>query len=961
MEYDLRRMGPLAFEQMVQALVVAEYGAENVQIFGKGPDGGREAVIHGVTRADRTIVQAKWVDVSDADPEEGANRFLRAMRKELQKWPLEGPKSAGLSLKKARADQKILFATNGVLSPFPEKGGLARFEADFAIAKLGTSLNNGEVWHYSMLCALLDKHQGVRDAYLAATFRGDLRALVRELVSPLGPHAEAALWGSLASEMAESQHLAVAEAKLPDDDSHLRLTDAFIEIPVSTGADAATEARAYEAQVLADEKSVLTTGKGGASLRRPGAYETLVRSADNITLATDPSRVRTRMVLVGGPGQGKTTISKFLVQAFRRELMASLEDRTPSPKVKAAMDQIEFAQTTNALLRPRLRRWPFRVVLSDFAKHLKQVRDPYGDVTHWKGPSVLQFLRDEINEYSGALITTDDLIDWMTRWPILFVLDGMDETPIDKRAEIVRRISRFEELCDAKGVDLALVVTTRPQANGTDFDPEHYEHVRLAQLSPVVAHAYAERLLELRYPDAPKLLRESKDKLQNAMEDDGAGRLFVTPLQVAILVTLIRQGDLPQTRFGLFDEYFDAILKREQNKPAPTGTMVRNETPLIQAVHRRVGLLLQLRAERSRGSEAFLTDAELRQMVEGILDEQAVVNTKADRTQTIMEAIKDRLVFLVADVEERWGFEVVSLREYMAARALVDGEMTQDTVRDLFRHTASSTHWRNVWLLGAGAAFTKNLVHRDMVMAVIGSANSMTPLMVWVRPASSIATDLLAEATTSDFPVDERALIPLALTPSSMSSDSLSRLAETLMARQGDPELGDSIRVELTQLVEDRRSLSVLTPLLVRLANGAGSLRTLAETLLSAAPRSRSLHTRGDAPYSVALTRFIDKTQSLGSLSSIEATSLDELRKIISSYETASARAGELDVANALAAAMASPEFADGFASLLRRLAVTVTEDLVEVAPLLVAAESVRDRTVLVRSLAGKYLVVQDD
>lgn len=963
MEYDLRRMGPLAFEQMVQALVVAEYGAKTVQVFGKGPDGGREAIIqgNGKARANRTIVQAKWVDVSDADADEGANRFLRAMRTELQKWPLERSKSEGISLKKPRVEQRILFVTNAVLSPYPDKGGLARFETDFANGKLGTSLNVGEVWHYSMLCALLDNHKGVRDAYLAATFRGDLRALVRELVSPLGPHTEAALWGSLASEMTESQHLAVAEAKLPNDDAHLRLTDAFIEIPVSQGADGATEARAYESQVLADDAGTLVTSRRSLNSRRPGAYETLVRSAENVTLASDPAGSRMRMVLVGGPGQGKTTISKFLVQVFRRELMASLEDRVPSPKVKAAMDQIEFAQAANSLIRPRLRRWPFRVVLSDFAKHLKQVRDPYGDVSHWKGPSLLQYLRDETSDYSGSEITTDDLIDWMTRWPVLFVLDGMDETPIDKRAEIVRRISRFEELCDAKRVDLALVVTTRPQANGTDFDPEFYEHVRLAQLTPIVAHDYANRLLELRYQDAPKYLRESKEKLESAMDDDGAGRLFVTPLQVAILVTLIRQGDLPQTRFGLFDEYFDAILKREQNKPAPTGAMVRRETQLIQAVHRRVGLLLQLRAERSRGAEAYLTDAELRRTVEGILDEQQVVNSKNDRTETIMGAIKDRLVFLVADVEERWTFEVVSLREYMAARALVDGEMSQDTVRDLFRQTVSSTHWRNVWLLGAGAAFTKNLGHRDMIMAVIGSANSMSALMVWARPAASIATDLLAEATTSDYPVDERALVPLALTPSSMSADTLSRLAETLLARQRDPELGDSIRFELTRLADDHRSLVALTPLLVRLANGAGPLRTLAEELLSTAPRSRSLSLGNVPPFTVALSRFIQKCRLLPSLSASEAASLDELQRIGTSDEPLDARTGGLDVSDALAAAMSSLSFSEGFASLLRRLTVAVTEDSVEIAPLLLAAESVRDRTLILRALAGEYLIVKDD
>ncbi len=48
-DYDLARLGSREFEHMAQALVLSLLGAR-VEVFGDGPDGGREATYNGLVR-----------------------------------------------------------------------------------------------------------------------------------------------------------------------------------------------------------------------------------------------------------------------------------------------------------------------------------------------------------------------------------------------------------------------------------------------------------------------------------------------------------------------------------------------------------------------------------------------------------------------------------------------------------------------------------------------------------------------------------------------------------------------------------------------------------------------------------------------------------------------------------------------------------------------------------------------
>lgn len=89
--YDLTRLGDLRFEHLVQALALANLGA-GVQIFGAGPDGGREATFTGKVKMEGKgewdgygVIQAKYkgrLETTTADQK----WFFQQVTAELDAW-----------------------------------------------------------------------------------------------------------------------------------------------------------------------------------------------------------------------------------------------------------------------------------------------------------------------------------------------------------------------------------------------------------------------------------------------------------------------------------------------------------------------------------------------------------------------------------------------------------------------------------------------------------------------------------------------------------------------------------------------------------------------------------------------------------------------------------------------------------------------------------------------------------
>jgi hypothetical protein len=219
-----------------------------------------------------------------------------------------------------------------------------------------------------------------------------------------------------------------------------------------------------------------------------------------------------------------------------------------------------------------------------------------------------------------------------------------------------------------------------------------------------------------------------------------------SPLQVTIMAALVEsRGQTPQDRWSLFKQYYDVFCNREAEKETPTSRVLRERRQDVDAIHRRVGLLLQTESERPGATESRLPMSRFIHVVRSRLSEEGYEGNELETsTDEIINAAVARLVFLV-NIDESITFEIRSLQEFMAAEALMDG--TDAVIQERLSAIAPSIHWRNVFLFAAGHCFTVRQSLRDTICSVCDQLNEHNndPLVGATLAGSRLACDILVE------------------------------------------------------------------------------------------------------------------------------------------------------------------------------------------------------------------------
>ncbi|KUL23726.1 hypothetical protein ADL12_38800 [Streptomyces regalis] len=188
-DYALTRLGPQRFEELSQALALRLLGP-SVQIFGDGPDGGREASFEALSNFPTRdapwtgygVLQAKFRKRPE-DAASNAKWLVGHMIAELEEWA--NPESN--RVRNGRVPNYLLVTTNVVLSSVPGMGGIDRVQAALweRARALGLPLEGVEVWHYDKICRLLDDSKEIRHANADAVLPGDVLARLDEFVKQL--------------------------------------------------------------------------------------------------------------------------------------------------------------------------------------------------------------------------------------------------------------------------------------------------------------------------------------------------------------------------------------------------------------------------------------------------------------------------------------------------------------------------------------------------------------------------------------------------------------------------------------------------------------------------------------------------------------------------------------------------------------------------------------------------------
>ena len=571
----------------------------------------------------------------------------------------------------------------------------------------------------------------------------------RQLCAALAPATQADVGGSGAIAQGEraqalgERALAVAPGNqgtvIKDDSVHIHLGGA-----ASTAASALRRDYLRRIWQQCENLSVLAGGDARNPVRLGAVYTALMTGrrdepeagADErlgASMRTEPAPrlsavavldLERRLVLLGGPGSGKSTFINYVAQCMAGELLGEyapalaprLADlKAPLPPEDDGTPEPEHPGPDDTRREPTPQRWrhppllPVLVVLRDLAAQLPAPGTPVDAGEVWRyvckgldAAALADFaphLKAELHEHGG-----------------LVMFDGLDEVPEahTRRQQIQKVVGDFA----ATFSQCRVLVTSRTYAyQQQDWKLPGFAEAPLAPFGigqiRAFVRAWYRHMVQLRPALADAEGRAARLLLQ-VEHHPRIRELAERPLLLTLLARLQtdNQGDLPSRREQL---YFDAVKlllndwEREKLRRNPDGTVAVDEPSLTEWLS--VGPeeirseLNRLAFEAHRDQPELEGTADLRQeqVVAALL--RACAGRADARPLRLQEYLRDRAGILVEHGVGMFQFPHRSFQEYLAACWLANDDFPDQLAR-LAR--SNPTRWREVTRLAAAHAARGN-------------------------------------------------------------------------------------------------------------------------------------------------------------------------------------------------------------------------------------------------------------
>ncbi len=424
-----------------------------------------------------------------------------------------------------------------------------------------------------------------------------------------------------------------------------------------------------------------------------------------------------RLVLLGGPGSGKSTFVSFVAQAMAGELLVGQAQATHSnlATLTAPLPADEHAREEKDK-PPAPQPWrhgallPVVVVLRDLAAQLPPPGQAAGAQTVWS--YVCKMLEAaSLAEFAPALKAE------MQEQGALVMFDGLDEVPDapQRREQIKQAVTDFA----ATFGKCRILVTSRTYAYQEQawklpgFTETTLSPFSLGQIRRFVQAWYAHMV-----------------ELDRLTDEDAKGRAVVLLLQVErnprvrelavrpLLLTLFARlqtekgGSLPERREALYHAAVDMLLndwerlKVRRNADGSTAEVEPSLSEWLNASQQAIrDQLNRLAFEAHRGQKELKGTADIRQadLVQALL--RASPKQDDIKVLRLQGYLRDRAGILAAHGEEMLQFPHRSFQEYLAACHLANDEFP-DQLAALLR--AEPLRWREVTLLAAAHAASGN-------------------------------------------------------------------------------------------------------------------------------------------------------------------------------------------------------------------------------------------------------------
>ena len=330
------------------------------------------------------------------------------------------------------------------------------------------------------------------------------------------------------------QHTRDSKVKFLQIELEQRLLDLFVDLDIGRIFDTDETSRIPFSRLFLRPTRDPILSDGG-SFRGRGFNDSVLH------LLLDDNRAIPRLLLEGGPGQGKSTITQMAAQVYREKILGTFHsERDP---------------TWHRVSQLRI---PIRLELRDLAHWISQN----------SGGTLEQYVAETLTrESGGATILPEDLHRLLEHSATILLLDGLDEIGNDTLRDQVldaalEAIGRFETVLKT---NVRVVLTTRPPAViGRWSKLKGFIRVVLAPMDAERVDDYLERWLEGR-------IRESEDRarirtsFQSRRHDSHVEALARNPMQLSVLLQFISlKGEaFPDRRAELYRDYFQIVIDRE--------------------------------------------------------------------------------------------------------------------------------------------------------------------------------------------------------------------------------------------------------------------------------------------------------------------------------------------------------------------------------------------------------------
>lgn len=373
---------------------------------------------------------------------------------------------------------------------------------------------------------------------------------------------------------------------------------------------------------------------------------------------------KTRLVILGDPGSGKTTFLRRIAKAACSARIA--DPSTPFPILLRISE------------------------LSDFIE--RQERK--------EAPSLLPLLLAQQTRDLALSLEESFFERQLTKGPCLLLLDGLDEAPSAAARETV---SRLIEKAAHAWPDCHFVVTTRPKAYEEEVMLSGFDHTRVGPLQPDAIRTFLERWSAALIADSPERAKRHAAQLIQAVESRlEIRRVARNPVMLTALAALHwNERRMPEQRADLYESILMWLARSRKRRPGR-----RSPEACLQA-------LQELAAEMQRHPDGRMVQAP-RDWAANTLAGQFAGDT-GRALAFLMEEEADSGIVVNRGSDVR--FWHLTFQEFLAARLLA---VVEPAVRYslLFGEGRAWQHeWREVVVLLAGILHQQRSANVDALIA----------------------------------------------------------------------------------------------------------------------------------------------------------------------------------------------------------------------------------------------------